>query len=98
MALNLQHQTAAEFAARFWDRVRAAYMHGNKLEFCRLIWWAWTKIQAGDLTSDQVRLSFNSAYGRSLNTAQWNSFVTSTLVPAKDRYLAILNQAEGVDI
>ena len=94
MALNLQHQTAAEFAARFWAKVRAAKQSGNNLEFCRLVWWAWTKIQAGDLTNDQVRLSFNNAYGRSLNTTQWNSFVTSTLVPAKDRYLAILNQAD----
>ena len=93
MALNLQHQTAAEFAARFWAKVRAAKQSGNNLEFCRLIWWVWTKVQAGDLTNDQVRISFNNAYGRSLNTAQWNSFVTSTLVPAKDRYLAILNQA-----
>lgn len=92
MALNLQHQTAEEFAARFWAKVRAAKQSGNNLEFCRLVWWAWTKIQAGDLTNAQVRLSFNNAYGRSLNTTQWNSFVTSTLVPAKDRYLAILNQ------
>lgn len=94
MALNLQHQTAEEFAARFWAKVRAAKQSGNNLEFCRLVWWAWTKIQAGDLTNDQVRLSFNNAYGRSLNTTQWNSFVTSKLVPAKDRYLAILNQAD----
>ena len=94
MALILQHQTAADFAARFWAKVRRAYQSNNKLEFCRLIWWVWTRIQAGDLTSDQVRLSFNAAYGRSLNSAHWNTFVTSTLVPAKDRYLAILNQAD----
>lgn len=93
MALTLYHQTAGQFAARFWARVRVAYA-ADKLEFCRLIWWVWTRIQAGDLTSDQVRLSFNAAYGRSLNTAQWNSFVTSTLVPAKDKYLAVLNQAD----
>ncbi len=94
MSLNLQHQTAAQFAARFWGRVRRAYQSNDKLEFCRLIWWVWTKIQAGDLTSDQVRLSFNAAYGRSLNTTQWNNFVTNTLIPAKDRYLAILQQAD----
>ena len=94
MALTLQHQTAAEFAARFWARVRSAYQSGDKLEFARLVWWAWSRIQAGDLTSDQVRLSFNAAYGRSLSVAQWNSFVTSTLVPIKDRYLAIRDQAD----
>ena len=74
--------------------MRSAYASGNKLEFARLVWWAWSRIQAGDLTSDQVRLSFNAAYGRSLNTAQWNSFVTSTLVPIKDRYLAIRDQVD----
>ena len=94
MALTLQHQTAAEFAARFWARVRSAYQSGDKLEFAHLVWWAWSRIQAGDLTSDQVRLSFNAAYGRTLSVAQWNSFVTSTLVPIKDRYLAIRDQAD----
>lgn len=94
MALDLKHQTPAEFAARFWAKVRSAKQSGNNLEFCRLIHWVWTKVQAGDLTNDQVRISFNNAYGRSLNTAQWNSFVTSTLVPAKDRYLAIINQGD----
>jgi len=94
VALTLKHQTAAEFAAKFWRQVRRSYVDGDKLEFCRLVWWVWTKIQAGDLTSDQVRLSFNAAYGRSLNTTQWNAFVTSTLVPAKDRYLAVLNQSD----
>lgn len=94
MALGLKHQTAAEFAARFWAKVRAAKQSGDNFEFCRLVWWVWTKIQSGDLTSDQVRQSFNQAYGRSLNAAQWNSLVTNTLIPAKDRYLAILNQAD----
>ena len=94
MALDLKQQTASQFAARFWARVRATYASGNKYEFARLVWWAWSRIQAGDLTSDQVRLSFNAAYGRSLNTAQWNSFVTSTLVPIEDRYLAIRDQAD----
>ena len=94
MALNLQHQTAAQFAARFWQKVRSAYAAGDKLTYHRLIWWVWTKIQSGDLTSDQVRLSFNSAYGRSLNTAQWNSLVTTRFVPMKDRYLALLAEGE----
>lgn len=61
MALTLNHQTAAQFAARFWDALRAAYARGDKFEFSRLIWWIWSKIQAGDLTSDQMRLSFNAA-------------------------------------
>ena len=94
MALTLNHQTQAEFAARFWARVQKTYKRGEKLEFCRLVWWVWNQIQLGNLTSDQVRLSFNAAYGRSLNTAQWNSFVTSTLIPAKDRWLAVSGQSD----
>ena len=93
MALDLKHQTAGEFAARFWAKLKAAYQAGDKLTYHRMIWWIWAKVQAGDLTNDQVRLSFNEAYGRSLNTTQWNSFVTTRLVPIKDRYLAFL--AEG---
>lgn len=93
MALNLQHQTPAEFAARFWTRLRNAYRSGDQLTYHRMVWWVWSKVQSGDLTNDAVRLSFNAAYGRSLTLPQWNSFVTSRLVPIKDRYLALL--AEG---
>ena len=94
MALVLKHQTAAEFAARFWAKVKSAYQAGDKVEFARLITWVWQKVQAGDLTNDQVRLSFNNAYGRSLNTTQWNSLVTTRLVPIKDRYLAMQAEAD----
>jgi len=95
MALNLQHQTTEQFAARFWARVRAAYnAGGNNLEFCRLIWWVWNQIQIGNLTSAQVRLSFNAAYGRSLTVAQWNTLVTNKLIPAKDKWLGILAQED----
>jgi hypothetical protein len=93
MALDLKHQTAAQFAARFWTKLRAAYQSGDKLTYHRMVWWIWARVQAGDLTNDQVRQSFNAAYGRSLTLAQWNSFVTSRLVPIKDRYLAMI--AEG---
>ena len=93
MALTLHHQTAAEFAARFWAKLQAAYQANDKLTYHKMIFWIWSKVQSGDLTNDQVRVSFNAAYGRSLTVAQWNSFVTSRLVPIKDRYLAFL--AEG---
>lgn len=94
MALTLNHQTQAEFAARFWARLRSAFSRGDKLESCRLIWWVWNQIQLGNLTSDQVRVSFNAAYGRSLNTAQWNTLVTNRFIPAKDRYLAIIAETD----
>lgn len=90
MALDLKHQTAAQFAERFWARVKDAYQRGDKVEFARLITWVWQRVTAGDLTNDQVRLSFNAAYGRSLNTTQWNTLVSTRLVPIKDRYLAML--------
>lgn len=93
MALLLNHQTAAQFAARFWARLRQAYDSGDKLEYHRMIWWIWSRIQDGDLTSDQVRQSYNTAYNKSLNTTQWNNLVTTRFVPIKDRYLALL--AEG---
>jgi hypothetical protein len=94
MALDLKHQTAAQFAARFWKRVQTARAAGDTYTWHRLIWWVWSKVQSGDLTSDQVRLSFNAAFGRSLNTTQWNAFVTAKLVPIKDRYLAMLAEAD----
>jgi len=94
VALDLQHQTAAQFASRFWRRVRDAYQAGDKFLYHYLIWWVWARIQAGDLTSDQVRLSYNAAFGKSLNTTQWNSLVTTRFVPMKDRYLAMLAEGE----
>jgi hypothetical protein len=92
MPLDLKHQTPEQFASRYWAKVKAARQSGNNLEFCRLIWWLWARIQDGDFTNDQVRQSFNSAYDRSLSLAQWNTFVTNNLIPAKDKYLAIQNQ------
>jgi hypothetical protein len=93
MALNLNHQTAAQFAARFWAKVKSAYQN-DKPEFERLVWWIWARVTNGDLTNDQVRLSFNAAYDRSLSNAQWNTFVTNRIVPIKDRYLARLAEAD----
>ena len=88
MALNLQHQTPAQFAARYWAALKTAYDAGDKARYHYLVWWVWAKIQAGDLTSDQVRLSYNAYFGKSLNTTQWNTLVTTRFVPIKDRYLA----------
>lgn len=93
MALTLRHQTAAQFAARFWARLRAAYAAGDKIAYGRMVWWLYGKVQAGDLTTNDVRVSFNNAYGRSLTLAQWNTFVTSTLKPIRDRYQAMRDEA-----
>ena len=89
MALNLRHQTPAQFAAKFWERVRAA----DKLEFSRLMYWLTRRIVAGDLTDLQARNSFNTAFGRSLTAQQWTTLRASRITPAHDRYAAML--AEG---
>ena len=94
MALPLVHNTEAQFAALYWARVRLRYQQGEKFRFARLIWQLANWVQAGEITSNQVRLSFNAAYNRSLNTAQWNSFVTNTLLPIRDRYQAMLDQGD----
>jgi hypothetical protein len=89
MALNLRHQTSAQFAARFWERARAA----DKLEFSRLMYWLTRRLVAGDLTDTQARNSFNAAFGRSLTAQQWTTLRANRITPAHDRWAAIL--AEG---
>lgn len=94
VALALRHQTAAQFAARFWRELQSAFDRGDKVEFSRLIWWLYQQIQAGRLTSDQARLSYNAFFGRPLTSVQWNTLVTTRFLPARDRYQAILNETQ----
>lgn len=93
MALTLNHQTAAEFAARFWARVQRAYAEGDKFTYCRLLYWLIERINAGDITDTQARNSFNTAFGRSLTAGQWTTLKTDRIIPAHDRWAAML--AEG---
>ena len=93
MALTLNHQTKAEFAARFWKRLDDAFSRGDKILFSKLVWWIYQRINAGDFTSNEVRLSYNAYFGRTLNTTQWNNLVTTRFQPARDRYKAILDEA-----
>lgn len=86
MALNLRHQTPAQFAARFWERARQA----DKIEFSRLMYWLTRRLVAGDLTDLQARNSFNAAFGRTLNATQWTNLRASRITPAHDRYAAML--------
>ena len=94
MAITFIHQTLAEFAARFWSKLRAEYAADNKITYSKMIWWLYGKVQAGDLSNNDVRVSFNAAYGRSLTVAQWNTFVTNTLKPIRDKYQAISDQGD----
>lgn len=66
MALNLRHQTAAQFAARLRARFRTA----TREEAARLAWWLIERINAGDLTDAQVRAAFG------LTTTQYNQLKT----------------------
>ena len=106
MALPLHHNTPAEFAAGFWARVLLARQQMESAavgsperrrwatRFGYLIWRLRGWVQTGDVSSNDARVTFNTAYGRSLNVSQWNSFVTNTLTPIADRYQAMLDQAD----
>ena len=92
MALLLREQTAQEFAAKFWKRFDSAFKSNQKLMYHYMVWWIWNQIQIGNLTSDQVRISYNNYFNKNLNNTQWNNLVTNTFIPIKDRYLAFLSQ------
>ena len=93
MALNLRHQTAAEFAARFWSAVQAARQSRQQVEYSRLLYWLTRKLVAGDLTDTQARNSYNTAFNLSLTAGQWTTLRSNRITPAHDRYAAML--AEG---
>jgi len=66
MALILNHQTAAQFIARF----REAYRHASRDELVRLSIFILNRIASGDITDAQCRSAFN------LTTTQWNNLKT----------------------
>jgi hypothetical protein len=90
----LAHQTKEELAARFWQELLEAYRDVDKVRMGYLIWWVYNQFSDGDFTSNQLRLTFNAAYERSLNVSQWNALVTNRLIPIHDRYQAMLDEAE----
>lgn len=94
MALVLNHQTAAEFAARFWSSVLEAQRSADKVRLHRLVWWLLQRIAAGDITDAGARTTFNTAFNRALTAAQWNTFKSSRLQPIADRYAATLAEAD----
>lgn len=63
MALNLRHQTAAQFAARLRER----YRNASREEAARIATWVLDRIEAGDITDAQMRTAF------SLTAAQWTT-------------------------
>lgn len=63
MALNLKHQTASQFVARF----REAYRNADRQRLARLAKWLLARIAEGDITDTQAR----NALG--LTVTQWNT-------------------------
>ncbi len=82
MPLNLQHQTAEQFAARLVRRFKAA----SDVEKGRLATWLYDRYQAGDFTALQLRTAFG------FTPAQFTAFVTR-VQNLRTHYLAL--QAEG---
>lgn len=91
ISIILIHQTMGEFATRFWHRVSDAYVN-NKEMFSYLIWWLYNRVTAGNFTSNDVRLSYNAYYNKSLTITQWNNLVSTRIVPIRDRYQAMLDE------
>lgn len=92
MALVLKHQTTAEFATRFWNRLYFVWkLDAGRRD--RMVWWLLERIAAGDITDTQARNSCNSVLGRSYTATTWTTFKTATLQPLHDRYAA--QQAQG---
>lgn len=90
----LQEQTLAEFAARYWAGVQAAFAERDLLKYCRLLWWLEERLVAGVFTDAQARTSFNTSYERSINAAQWTALRAARIIPAHDRYAAILAETD----
>lgn len=63
MAILLKHQTVEAFVAR----VRAAYRDGNTDVLLKVARFLVARIQAGDITTAQVRTAFG------LNSTQWTT-------------------------
>ena len=70
-AFTLNHQTGAQFAARFREMVRKA----DKERACYLAWWLTRRIARGHTTDAAVR----SAFG--MTAAQWTTFKSAKVTP-----------------
>lgn len=78
MALNLQHQTATQLAARF----RAKYRDASGIEQAKMATWLLAHITAGDFTDAQVRNAFG------LTTTQYNAMKTR-MTTLRDQWAAV---------
>lgn len=82
MALNLRHQTAAQFAARLREKYRTA----TSYECAVIANWILNKISSGDFTDLQVRNAFG------LTAIQYTT-LKNKLIALQNNYIAVLNSA-----
>lgn len=87
----LVEQTKAEFAESFWTTLH--FLEGQeetaaRALFEKMVWWLYQRVQAGDITNNEARLSFNMVFERSLTSQQWNTFVSDRLLPIVIRHEA----------
>jgi len=78
MAISLQHQTPAQFAAR----LRARFKGATKAEAARIATWILDHLEAGDFTDAQLRNAWN------LSAAQWTA-LKSRLTALRTAYRAV---------
>ena len=78
MALNLKHQTAAQFA----DRLKARFRTAERYEKAKIAAWMYDRVQAGDITVAQIKTAFD------LDQAQW-LVLRDRLLALKEHYDAI---------
>lgn len=79
-AFTLNHQTGAQFAARFREMVRSA----SKERACYLAWWLTRRIAQGHTTDAAVRSVFGMTAG------QWTTFKANKVQPRADAWTAVL--------
>lgn len=82
MAFNLQHQTKAQFAAKF----RAAYKSAKGAEAGKLAAWLIGKIESGDFTDAQVQTVFG------LSVPQYTA-LKARMTTVRDQYNAVIAAA-----
>ena len=83
MALELKHQTAAQFV----DRLKARFKAASKYERAKIAAWIYARFVAGDITQTQIR----NAFGLD-TTAKWTAF-RDRLLALKEHYDAIEAEA-----
>lgn len=91
MAINLVHQTQAEFVTRFWRRVDDA-SRSDVVLYHRLVWWLIEHINNGDINENQARGAFTAHFGRPMPPADWTLLKANKLTPMHDRWVAMRSE------